>query len=29
VLSSGQVVVSGEASMVRRNERVREVYLGL
>ena len=29
VLSSGKVVVSGEAAMVRRNERVREVYLGL
>ena len=29
VLSSGKVVVSGEAALVRRNERVREVYLGL
>jgi ABC-type branched-subunit amino acid transport system ATPase component/ABC-type branched-subunit amino acid transport system permease subunit len=29
VLSSGKVVVSGEAAMVRQNERVREVYLGL
>jgi branched-chain amino acid transport system permease protein len=29
VLSSGKVVVSGAAAMVRGNERVREVYLGL
>jgi branched-chain amino acid transport system ATP-binding protein/branched-chain amino acid transport system permease protein len=29
VLSSGKVVVSGEAAKVRQNERVREVYLGL
>lgn len=29
VLSSGKVVVSGEAAMVRQNDRVREVYLGL
>jgi branched-chain amino acid transport system permease protein len=29
VLSSGKVVVSGEAAKVRQNDRVREVYLGL
>ena len=29
VLSSGKVVVSGEAAQVRQNDRVREVYLGL
>ena len=28
VLSSGKVVVSGEAAQVRQNDRVREVYLG-
>jgi branched-chain amino acid transport system permease protein len=29
VLSSGKVVASGEAALVRRDDRVREVYLGL